>query len=196
MGEKSNEQETLNVQSGETTNNKETPDDKVLIFRGKYDFLSNLYPVELAQGKLVYRSAEHMYQAMKCAERGDRAKIYAVDSPKSAKILGRFLKKKPYWDVNRVQVMTKILKKKFEKPPLRTWLLNTVGKELINQSYDHDLFWSVCGCSKHERTGRNMLGQILMKIREEMDQKDIKKWKKIFDKAPNWSPHLFFNSAE
>lgn len=138
----------------------------VSIFCGDYFFLSNLYLVNLKLKDHVHKSAEHFYQAVKCAEKSDREKIHNVSSPKSAKILGRYLKERHFWDVDKVRIMEKILRLKFRKKKLRKLLQMTGNKVLTNQNFHHDTFWGVCGCTKHQRTGLNMLGKIIMKIRE------------------------------
>lgn len=75
---------------------------------------------------------------------------------------------RPHWDVDRVDIMETIIRCKFRNPKLKQLLRETGDMELTEQNYWHDTFWGVCGCSKHERTGLNMLGKILMKIRDEI----------------------------
>lgn len=140
----------------------------VSIFQEKYFFLSNYYLINLKYGNRVYKSVEHLYQTVKCLKKEDREKIRKASTPKSAKILARFIKKRPYWDVEKIAVMDTILRKKFRDPKLKRQLKDTGNMELLNQNYHHDTFWGICGCTKHHRAGLNMLGQILMKIRTEI----------------------------
>lgn len=140
----------------------------VSIFRGDYSFLSNLYSSEIdTGGRFVYKSAEHLYQATKCSSNEDRAKIRNAETPKSAKIIGRFVKTRRHWDVYKVNAMVGILRLKFKTKKLKRLLRATRGMQLTNQNYLHDTFWGVCGCTKHKRTGLNMLGKILMFVRDE-----------------------------
>lgn len=138
---------------------------EIPIFRKKRKFLSNLYPVEIEWNNRVFKSAEHCYQFEKCLNESDAEKIYECETSKSARILGKLVKRQPYWHIDRVKVMERILKKKFRNKKLKKMLLMTDTKTLLNQNFYHDLFWGVCGCTKHQRKGKNMLGKILMKIR-------------------------------
>lgn len=135
------------------------------IFLGDHFFLSNLYLTDLKCKSHVYKSAEHLYQTAKCLKKSDRDKLRNTETGKSAKILGRFFPSTPYWDVVKVRAMERILRLKFRKAKLRRLLLNTGDKQLINQNFHHEMFWGVCGCSMHKKTGLNMLGKILMMIR-------------------------------
>lgn len=147
----------------------------VSFFGGEYSFLSNSYLMEIKYKKHVYQSVEHLYQATKCSNKKDREKIRNATTPKSAKILGRFVKIRSFWSVNKIDVMKTILQWKFCNSKLRKLLKQTGNKELLNQNYYHDTFWGVCGCTKHHRAGINMLGQILMQIRTEINKTGNKK---------------------
>lgn len=135
------------------------------IFRGDYFFLSNFYLSDIKWNDRVFTSAEQFYQASKCRKPSDAAKICDAATSKSAKVLGRFVERKPHWDVDRIRVMERILKTKFRNKTLRRWLWETGDKQLVDQNYYHDIFWGVCGCTQHKRCGLNMVGKILMKIR-------------------------------
>ena len=139
--------------------------DTISVFLGEYLFLSNLYLIELKARSTIYKSAEHFYQAARCANKNDEIKIENAETPRCAKILGRFFKPKVNWDVDKVKIMEKILRLKFRNKKLRRLLRETDAKELINSNHHHDMFWGVCNCTTHQRTGWNMLGKILMKIR-------------------------------
>lgn len=138
------------------------------IFRGDYFFLSNFYLTDIKWNDRLFISAEHFYQASKCRKQCDANKINDAATSKSAKVLGRFVEKKPHWDVDRIRVMERILRAKFQNKKLKRMLLETGDKHLIDQNYYHDIFWGVCGCSKHKRCGLNMVGKILMKIRDDI----------------------------
>lgn len=143
-------------------------------FCGEYAFLSNLYPIDIAWSKYSFKSAEHLYQAMKCANKSDMMRIINTTTGKKAKILGKYVESREYWDTIKTQVMTKALRLKFKRCKLRKMLRATKDKRLINVNYLHDTFWGVCGCTKHHRSGLNMMGQILMKIRAENNKLDGK----------------------
>lgn len=135
-------------------------------------FLSNFFATPITYSCYIYKSAEHLFQAAICSERKDRNKIRSIDSPKTAKILGRFMKKRSNWgDEELTKVMYKILRLKFSKPWLRRLLLETGDAELIHINYWHDTFFGVCTCTHHKRMGKNLLGILLMKLRAKIKNK-------------------------
>lgn len=139
-----------------------------LCFLGGDSFLSNFYSTDTKHRGRVYKSAEHLYQAAKCVKKSDLEKIRSVTTPKSAKILGRFVEIRPDWEAKKVDIMEKILRIKFQKKSKLNRLLRETGDvQLIHLNYWHDTFWGSCACTKHKRTGQNMLGVLLMKIRAE-----------------------------
>lgn len=145
---------------------------KVLIFRGEYFFLSNQYLSEIKWNEKIIKSAEHFYQASKCLRKNDREKILSAPTAKVARLIGRFVEVRPHWNVDRVQLMEYILKIKFCKGELKKLLRKTGDMLLINQNFNHEMFWGVCGCTKHQRGGMNMLGKILMKIRDGLNKQN------------------------
>lgn len=144
---------------------------EISIFRGENFFLSNLYSTNIKWGDRVFKSAEHFYQAAKCLEKSAAEKIYLAETSKSAKILGKFVKRRYHWHVDRVGVMETILRMKFRNKKLKRMLIETGDKQLIDQNFYHERFWGQCGCTKHQKKGRNIMGKILMKIRADIDMK-------------------------
>lgn len=129
-------------------------------------FLSNFFATPISYGCYIYKSAEHLFQTVICSERKERDKIRSMDSPKSAKILARFMKKRSDWgNEQMIRAMFKVLRLKFRKPWLKRLLLATADAELIHINYWHDTFFGVCICTQHKRTGKNLLGILLMKLR-------------------------------
>ena len=59
--------------------------------------------------------------------------------------------------------MRDLLRNKFSEPDLAARLLATGSTELIEGNNWNDTFWGVC-----RGRGRNMLGQLLMEVREEI----------------------------
>lgn len=132
-------------------------------------FLSNFYAVEIKHKGHVYQSAEHFFQAAKCAKESDRVKIRNAETAKKAKIVGRFVELRSDWNEKKVALMTSIIRLKFlRKKKLQRLLRETGDVKLTQLNYWHDTFWGACACSQHRRTGKNMLGEILMKIRAEI----------------------------
>lgn len=135
-------------------------------FLGEHSFLSNFYLTDVKYKGRVYKTVEHLFQIAKCVKESDKEKIRCAATAKMAKILGRFVEVRTDWEEKKEKIMEKILRIKFQKKSKMKRLLNETGdKRLVHLNYWHDTFWGVCACTQHKRTGKNMLGVILMKIR-------------------------------
>lgn len=137
-------------------------------FRGKNNFLSNYHRDKITYNGQVYKSAEHAFQAAKCVNEFDRNNIQAALTPGRAKKLGNEVRLKQNWDLEKKEIMETILRNKFENPELRERLIKTDGYQLIEGNTWHDTYWGVCSCAKHQSTGKNVLGELLTKIRDEV----------------------------
>jgi ribA/ribD-fused uncharacterized protein len=151
--------------------------EKISRFKGKYSFLSNFYPCEVEYEGLVYPSVENAFQAAKTAPH--RRHAFTKISPKEAKKMGRkvpLLGGAGHWESKKVKVMEELVRRKFtQNPELRQKLLQTGDAILIEGTTWGDEFWGV-NLKKPDPSspwgykGKNMLGQILMKVREELRQ--------------------------
>lgn len=132
-------------------------------FRGEYRFLSNFYPYPINIGKFEYPTVEHYFQAMKCVRASDREKIRKAASPGEAKKLGRKVELRKDWDDVKIKIMKVALREKFKDPTLARQLLNTGDSILVEGNVWGDVFWGKC-----KGRGQNILGKLLMKIRQEL----------------------------
>jgi len=139
---------------------KETDDNTIYGFKGEYSFLSNFHPLE-GTGHTV----EHLFQAAKAVEPEQAVWILRAHNPAEAKQRGRVVKMRPDWDTYRVEAMRKALEYKFEDADLRARLLATGNKELIEANTWKDTYW---GVDQWTGKGHNMLGILLMKLRDEL----------------------------
>ena len=135
--------------------------EKVTNFRGEFFFLSNFYksPVE------NYPTAEHAYQAGKTKSKAERNYIKRLDSPGKAKRAGRKVTLRSDWDSKKLRVMYKVVKKKFSEKKMACALLSTCKAKLVEENTWNDTYWGVCNGE-----GKNHLGKILMRVREEIRQ--------------------------
>lgn len=134
---------------------------KISGFRGKYFFLSNFYSAPIEYNGLTFLNNEAAFQAMKCPS---RAKEFTNLNPSDAKRLGRKVKLRADWEEVKEYIMYHICYQKFKQnKKLREWLINTGSAELIEENTWGDRVWGVCN-----GVGKNLLGNILMKVREEM----------------------------
>lgn len=137
-------------------------------FDGEYAFLSNFYSAPIrAWDALTYPTAEHCYQAMKFTEMEVRHKIAELRTPGQAKRYGmKTSGARSDWGIRRVGIMHEIVFRKFHQhPELLSLLLATQYEPIVEWNTWHDNFWGVCTCTDC-REGQNMLGRILMLVRD------------------------------
>lgn len=142
------------------------------------NWFSNMLPFEcpvVYQG-LTYKTPEHLYQALKLPKEdlAGRAEIAAMDSPyvakrrsrtKDLRRLGRLRKD---WEQVQLSVMEFVLQRKFaEGTGWLERLVATGSEELVERNTWHDRFWGQCFCDRCQGAGRNELGKLLMKLRDE-----------------------------
>ena len=85
------------------------------------------------------------------------------------KVLERLIKVRSDWDNVKYDIMLEVLRAKFQDEYLKTKLLETDPQYLEETNYWHDNFFGNCICDKCKNIeGKNYLGKILMKIRDEL----------------------------
>jgi len=129
-------------------------------FFGEYRFLSNFYPVEIEYEGLKYKSTEAAYQSAKTLDKQERLKFVDKTAYESKK-LGRKLILRKDWEGVKIYIMYELLLKKFSNQYLKLKLLSTENRYLEETNNWGDTFWGVC-----RNKGNNVLGELLMKIRE------------------------------
>ncbi len=134
-------------------------------FRVKYGFLSNFYPAKIKINGLEYATTEHYFQSMKFTDMKIREKIKTAPTPGLAKKWTRKYKKRKDWYNISVNVMERALRAKFSIPKFRKKLLATGDMLLQEGNTWGDKFW---GVDLKTGKGENILGKLLMKIREEI----------------------------
>lgn len=133
------------------------------IFDGKYAFLSNFYPSSVTdEDDITYPTVEHYFQAMKTLDKTQRFNMAIQSTPGKAKRLGRKCNLRPDWESIKDSIMEDALRKKFSDPILKKALLDTGDEYLEEGNTWGDQYWGVCN-----GTGKNKLGKLLMKLREE-----------------------------
>lgn len=131
-------------------------------FQGEYRFLSNFWPCDIIIVGVPYKNVEAAYQASKTINMNMR-KQFSCLGPKEAKHEGRLLPLRGNWDdVLKIECMELCLRAKFAIPHLKDLLISTASRELIEANNWGDQFWGVSRGS-----GRNILGKLLMGLRDE-----------------------------
>ena len=131
-------------------------------FNGQYAFLSNFYPVQITFAGITYPSVENAFQAMKTLDFNERLQFVNL-TPGEAKYKGKHITLRPHWDNIKPAIMKTLLELKFQNSELREKLLATGEEELVEGNTWNDTFWGVCN-----GVGKNYLGKLLMRIREEI----------------------------
>jgi N-glycosidase YbiA len=127
-------------------------------------YMSNFYRSKLTIYGRTWATVEHAYQAQKCLDDKEYNEIHEAKTPRIARNLGQQVKMRKDWDSVKYSVMEECVRAKFTQDEfIRKELLATGDEELIEDS-PVDSYW---GCGADGR-GQNMLGKILMKIREEL----------------------------
>lgn len=132
----------------------------------EYGCFSNFadYPVEI-DGK-VWPTTEHYFQAQKFFDAVHQESIRREKSPMIAAQMGRDRKRplRPDWGAVKVGVMRKAVHAKFLQHPDIKEILVATGDAMLVEHTTNDAYWGDGGDGR----GRNMLGQILMEVREEL----------------------------
>jgi hypothetical protein len=136
-------------------------------FTDKFGFLSNFYPGTIDYDGKLWGSVEHAYQAAKTINETEKDWIRQSPNAAVAKKRGRKATVRSDWEKIKVSVMLDILRIKFSQPPFKRDLLATGKEELVEGNWWGDTFWGVC-----KGKGQNMLGKLLMQIREELTKKE------------------------
>lgn len=120
-----------------------------------------LFPISL--DKKVWPTSEHYFQAQKFENKAYQEKIRKAKNPGMAAKMGRDRKQKLRrdWESVKVSVMFKALEAKFtQHVELKMLLLETGDAKLVEHTVN-DSYWGDGG----NGSGKNMLGQLLMKLR-------------------------------
>lgn len=137
---------------------------EIATFDGKYRFLSNFFICPVWFEGRLWPTSEHAYQAAKTLVPLEQQTIYEAKTPGVAKKLGKSVTLREDWKDVRVSIMHRILLAKFALPEMEELLLSTGNLKLIEGNTWNDTFW---GVDIRTRVGQNMLGRLLMQIREE-----------------------------
>lgn len=130
---------------------------KITSFHGHYEFLSNFYT------EPDRTCVEIDFQRSKTFNPSERFWFHPNISPGNAKRLGRRVTLRSDWEEVKVDIMEELVRQKFkDHPMLASQLISTHPHILIEGNNWGDQFWG-----QVNGVGRNVLGQILMRVRSE-----------------------------
>ncbi|RGM72153.1 NADAR family protein [Agathobacter rectalis] len=140
---------------------------KIDSFRKQYYFLSNFYERNVEYNGLTYKNNEAAFQAQKCKTEEEKLQFINLNASE-AKKLGRKVSLRADWEDIKVNVMRDVVKAKFEQNgDLKDALLATNDAYLEEGNTWGDRTWGTVNGS-----GANLLGQILMNVREKLKEKE------------------------
>jgi len=132
----------------------------------EYGEFSNFkaYPIEL--NDKTWPTVEHYFQAQKFAGTEHEEELRTTESPMVVARKGRAHTRplRPDWEEVKDGIMREAVFAKFNQHPELCELLLSTGDEEIVEKTTRDYYW---GCGT-DGTGRNMLGRILMEVRQEL----------------------------
>lgn len=141
----------------------ERKDPPILGFFGEYRFLSNYHLCTCLVYDIPFKSSEHAYMYQKSLDPEYQQRIIHAETPKDAKKIGSRVVLRPDWDYYRKTAMLIALQAKFRNIPEREMLLATGDAYLEETNYWKDTYWGKC-----DGVGLNNLGEMLMKIRDNL----------------------------
>lgn len=143
---------------------------KIDHFRGEYAFLSNFWEAPVLYQDLIYGSNEAAFQAQKCRTQYEKY-AFTEMRPARAKKEGRMVDLRSDWEAVKVTVMEEIVRAKFTQNEDLKWRLLATGDACLEEGNTwHDTFW---GVDARTGEGLNHLGRILMKVRDELREKEL-----------------------
>ncbi len=150
----------------------------------RYGGLSNMapgFPVEV--NGIRIRTVEALYQACRFPHRPNVQRIIIQEhSPMTAKMRGKPHRKetRPDWDRVRVDIMRWCLLVKLAQnwQKFSALLLATEDRPIVEESHKDD-FWGAEPADNEKLFGRNVLGRLLMELREELPRPNGERLRRI-----------------
>ena len=146
----------------------ETSGDIVGFYEREFYCFSNFSSFQVEWGGRVWQTSEHAYQASHFFETAPELveQIFQANSAHEAyKLAKANTDRAPEnWDEKKVAIMEDIIRHKLEQNPYILHKLRQTGGLLIVEDSPKDDFWGW----GPEKDGRNELGKIWMKLRDEL----------------------------
>ncbi|MFT6334826.1 MAG: ribA/ribD-fused uncharacterized protein [Halioglobus sp.] len=129
-----------------------------------YGCFSNFSAHSITIDRVEWRTSEHYFQAMKFLDPKLQNKAREINSPMDVARFGRdrSLPLRPDWDIVKDDIMGQaVFAKVIQNQEMFDTLLSTGNDHLVEHT-QNDFYWADGG----DGTGKNMLGIILMEVRE------------------------------
>lgn len=131
-----------------------------------YGEFSNFAAFPIRLKDVEWPTTEHYFQAQKFAGTPDEEAVRLAESPMTAAKMGRERSRplRSDWESVKDDIMREAVRAKFEQhPKLLTLLLSTGDAEIIEHT-KNDAYWGDGG----DGSGKNMLGRILVEMRQRL----------------------------
>ncbi|HPF38829.1 MAG TPA: NADAR family protein [Phycisphaerae bacterium] len=127
---------------------------------------SNFAPYPIRMNGKTWPTSEHYFQAMKFVDDEHQESIRQTDSPMIAARMGRDRSRplRKDWEDVKVAIMREAVQAKFRQHDDIREILCSTGDATIVEHTKNDAYWGDGG----DGAGENMLGRILMDVREEL----------------------------
>ena len=141
----------------------------------EYGWMGNMAPYPIKFDGKVWRTSEALFQSMRFDDDNVKEIIRGEKSPMGAKMKAKKNRDQmvvvPMSELD-VENMRKCVKMKFDAhPQLKRQLMNTkdsfIYEDIGNRNGERHKFWGAKKWSESEGDGNNMMGKILMDLREE-----------------------------
>ena len=141
----------------------------------EYGWMGNMAPYPIKFDGKVWRTSEALFQSMRFDDDNVKEIIRGEKSPMGAKMKAKKNRDQmvvvPMSELD-VENMRKCVKMKFDAhPQLKRQLMNTkdafIYEDIGNRNGERHKFWGAKKWSESEGAGNNMMGKILMDLREE-----------------------------
>lgn len=132
----------------------------------KYGAFSNFSRHPVLMGGKIYPTSEHFFQSQKFVGTPHEEEVRLAANPSTAAAMGRDRSRplRKDWEMVKVDIMKSVLLAKFtQHEDLKKLLLSTGDQDIIEHT-KNDCYWGDGG----NGSGKNMLGQLLMWVREEI----------------------------
>jgi ribA/ribD-fused uncharacterized protein len=132
-----------------------------------YGEFSNFYKCNVKIDGETYKTTEHYFQAMKF--QGNKSYFEKIKNSSSASEAANLGRSRTYplredWENVKDDIMLKALRAKFTQHTVLKNLLLSTGDSILVEHTKNDKYWADGG----DGSGLNMLGKLLMKVRDEL----------------------------
>ncbi|TNV75389.1 hypothetical protein FGO68_gene17409 [Halteria grandinella] len=141
---------------------------------GPLAYLTNYYPAKFTLHGKVWPTSEHYFQAQKFPTRPDfQERIRLEETPDGAKDLAFSTRegfRSDWGEVKNGYMKEGIMEKFLQNEDIRMQLLETGDAQLVEHTTE-DSYWGDGGDLGTGTIGQNMLGKILMEVRDALREK-------------------------